>query len=226
MHILRHKTPIRELPLRIDWESEGIPNAHAQVVDGRLECNGSNVTTREVGYDRLIAVGDVRWRDYEVLVPISVHGMEPRAYASRSVHTGVGVVLRWKGHSNWNGDLETSRQPRSAPVPYGAIGWWTTWADGSEHLNFFDVDLRPVGIVPRSLELNRFYLFRVRVTTPEVGRSIYGLKVWPDDEDEPVARDVTMRSPVNGMDSGGLLLAAHETAASFGPVEIRPPADD
>lgn len=222
VEVVRHDGPPAELPLTIDWERDGLVNQHTQIVDGRWEHNGRYVTTRELGYDRLIGIGDVRWRDYDVLVPVVVHAMEARAYGWPSVHTGVGIVMRWKGHSNWGGDRHASGQPRFGPGPYGAIGWWTTWADEGEHLNFFDVDLGVMDRLARHLHLNAPYLLRVRVSTRDDGRSIYRLKAWEESAKEPTEWDVSSISPVNALDSGSLLLGAHETAASFGPVEITP----
>ena len=210
------------LPLEINWEREGIPNRYAQVVDGLWEVNGRYVSTREIGYDRLIAIGDMSWRDYEVLVPVVVHGMEARAYTWPSVHTGVGVVMRWQGHTDRGADEHASGQPRFGPTPYGAIGWWTTWADRGQHLNFFDVDLKPRNPAPRILSLNTPYLFRVRVTTDD-GASNYALRVWREGTEEPTVWDVEHQAPSHALESGGLLLGAHETATSYGPVRITAP---
>lgn len=212
-----------EPDLDIDWQTDGIPNEHAQIVDGVWEVNGRYVTTREIGYDRLIAIGDVSWRDYEVRVPVLVHAIESRAYTWPSVHTGVGIVLRWKGHSRWSADGRATGQPRFGPVPYGAIGWWTTWSDErGECLNIYDVDLRPRAVTPRRLDLNVPYIFCARVTTDGDGVSGFRLKVWPEADSEPAQWDVTMTGPPNSLESGSLLLGAHETAASFGPVSLRP----
>lgn len=209
--------------LDVDWQTYGLPNAHAQVVDGRWDVNGRYVTTREIGYDRLIAIGDVRWRDYEVRVPIVVHAIEPRAYSSPSVHTGVGIVLRWKGHSRWPPRARATGQPRYGPVPYGTIAWWTTWPDErGECLNFFDVDLKPIAATPRRLSTNVPYVFCAQASTDPCGRSLFRLKVWPEADSEPHGWDITTPAPPNALESGSVVLAAHETAASFGPVSIRP----
>jgi hypothetical protein len=149
---------IPSLPLSVSWERQGLPNEDAQIVDGRWEQNGRFVTTREVGYDRLIAIGDVRWRDVDVTVPVVIHGLETRAYSWPSVHTGVGLVLRWKAQAD--------------------------------------------------------------------GRTRYRLKVWREDEQEPASWDLSTTGPLNSLETGSILLAAHETAASFGPVTVRPVAGD
>jgi hypothetical protein len=48
------------------------------------------------------------------------------------------------------------------------------------------------------------------------------MKLWPENETEPDRWDATLPAPLNSLDSGSLLLVAHETAASFGPVIVRP----
>ena len=81
VEIVRSVPQPPKLPFVIDWASEGIPNRNAQVVDGLWEVIGRYVSTREIGYDRLIAIGGMSWRDYEVLVPVVVHEMEARAFS-------------------------------------------------------------------------------------------------------------------------------------------------
>lgn len=216
-----HDEPALRPPATIDWSEAGLGHPLVHVVDGRWDAAGGYVCTREIGYDRLIAIGDMSWRDYEVRVPVVVHGLEARAYSRPSVHTGVGVVMRWKGHSNWGSDRHASGQPRFGPGPYGAIGWWTTWSNGEEHLNFFDTDFRALHPHPMRLELHVPYIFRVQVASSG-GPTMYRLKVWPESEAEPSRWHVEAPGPSNGLTEGSILLGAHETAASFGRVEIYP----
>ena len=217
---------VPELPLTVRWPEGGLSLGRAQIVDGLWERQGRYITTREPGYDRLIAIGDVAWRDYEVTVPVVVHGINPAAYETASVHTGVGLVMRWKGHSRWNPDGRATGQPRHGPVPYGAIAWWTTWPDErGANLNLFDVDLVPREITPRHLQTDVPYIFRARVVTVGGGRSRYSLKVWPEGTPEPERWHLSTVAPVNALETGSLLLAAHETTASFGPVTIVPGVD-
>ena len=79
------------------YRDGGVANEDAQIVDGRWEPNGRFVTTREVGYDRLIAVGDVRWRDVDVPVAVVIHGLETRAYSLPSVR---GTGSKCGGRTN------------------------------------------------------------------------------------------------------------------------------
>jgi hypothetical protein len=58
----------------------------AHVVDGLWSLNTDSVEPTILGYDRLIAIGDIGWRDYEVTVPITVHALEPSGYQSPDVN--------------------------------------------------------------------------------------------------------------------------------------------
>ena len=112
------------IPCSIDWSQVETIQEAAQVVDGLWSITNSSISPVEIGYDRLIALGDMNWRDYEVTVPITIHGINGSCYQFPSVHAGVGIILRWKGHWNWGCDQWASGQPYFGPSPYGAIGWY------------------------------------------------------------------------------------------------------
>ena len=52
--------------------------------------------------------------------------------------------------------------------------------------------------------------------------ALYCLKVWEEGRAEPEAWDLQMRGTLLGLARGSMLLVSHHTAASFGPVEVRP----
>ena len=56
----------------IDWDSVANIQDVAQVVDGSWALDGDSVNI-EFGYDRLLAIGDESWTDYEVTVPITIN---------------------------------------------------------------------------------------------------------------------------------------------------------
>ncbi len=130
------------LPYTIKWDEVAQIQDVAHVVDGIWSITADGVSPEEIGYDRLIAIGDMAWRDYEVTVPITVHGINAACYNRPSVHAGVGIVLRWKGHSNWGADEWASGQPWFGPGPYGAISWYCVFHDVGPILNFFDPDFQ------------------------------------------------------------------------------------
>lgn len=204
------------LPYTVDWSAVDRIQDVAQAVDGQWVISGDTVSPTEIGYDRLIAIGDMSWKDYEVTVPITVHGINSGCYAFPSVHAGVGLVMRWRGHTNWGRDSWASGQPYFGPSPYGAIGWYCVFHETGPELNFFDPDFnRPVR-QPFSLPLHIPHMFKVRVQGNH-----YSLKVWPDGTSEPSEWNISADGTVMSLESGSFLLGAHHVACQFGRVEVR-----
>jgi hypothetical protein len=210
------------LPYTIDWHSVSNIQDVAQVVDGNWTINNGSISPAEIGYDRLLAIGDMRWQDYEVTVPITLHGINGGCYEYPSVHAGVGIVMRWKGHSNWGRDQWASGQPYFGPGPYGTICWYCIFHHTGPELNFFDPDFqRPVRLA-RVLPLHVPHIFKARVQTLANGSSEYRMKVWPQNHSEPVAWDLAAAGTATSLSDGSVLLGAHHVAASFGNISIVP----
>jgi len=172
-----------------------------QVVDGRwivVPGEGLKFDSTSVGYDRLVAVGDMNWNaDYEVLVPFTVHA------ASFEKPTGVGIVAGWQGHT---GD----DQPRTY-APFGALVWVR------------DVATRPRLVIERpDFELtacypefrdNTSYLLRVRMQPAGNGITRVRAKLWREGAREPGMWDLIAEVPNH---KGSVLLVAHRVEATFG----------
>ena len=91
-----------------------------QIVDGKWDVTpAGELHTAEVGYDRIVAIGDETWTDYEVEVPFTIDGIGPNAGAPLSGDPLVGFGLRWNGHG------ETGTQPNWGFWPTGAFSWYT-----------------------------------------------------------------------------------------------------
>jgi uncharacterized repeat protein (TIGR02543 family) len=101
------------LPYSIDWSSAPSIQDVAQVVDGLWTLEADSVRILEPGYDRLIAIGDVSWTDYEVMVPVTIHNMWGDG--------GAGILLRWNGNTDYP---ISGWQPKTGWNPLGAIGWF------------------------------------------------------------------------------------------------------
>jgi hypothetical protein len=219
--LLRYSPTHRSLPYRIEWGKVANIQDVAQVVDGLWSINNGQISPEEIGYDRLVAVGDMSWRDYEVTVPITVHGINAACYEYPSVHAGVGVVIRWKGHTLWEADQYSSDQPAFGPSPYGAIGWYCVFHDAGNLINFFDPAFNRMVEQPRRLVLHQPYIFKVRVDTRADGGSQYRLRVWEADSREPDTWDITASGTDMSLSEGSLVLGAHHVAVSFGNIDIR-----
>jgi hypothetical protein len=211
-----------QLPYSINWSTVSSIQEVAQVVDGIWSIKGGTISPEEIGYDRLLAIGDMDWQDYEVTVPITVHGINGGCYESPSVHAGVGIVMRWKGHSNWGTDQWASGQPFFGPTPYGAICWYCVFHHTGPELNFFDPDFQRPVRQPRRLTLHVPYVFKVRVESVFNNLSHFRMKVWEVGQIEPEAWDLSSPGTVISLTEGSILLGAHHVAASFGNISIIP----
>jgi hypothetical protein len=54
----------------VDWDKTGNIQDVAQVVDGQWSVSPDGVRTASIGYDRLVAIGDQSWKDYEATIPV------------------------------------------------------------------------------------------------------------------------------------------------------------
>ena len=196
-----------------DWSTASKIGDVAQVVDGFWSLQPGGVRSSETGYDRTIAIGDVTWQDYEVVVPITIHSMNANG---GSGPPGVGIIARWAGHyDGWDG------QPRTKWWPLGALGWYH-----GNQLEIIGNDQAPIAAKPMTLVTGTPYLFKMRVETPSAGgQSIYSLKVWAQGSAEPAAWDLTGTGVAGELARGSVLLTAHHTDATYGNVTVTPLAD-
>ncbi|OZV68145.1 T9SS type A sorting domain-containing protein [Winogradskyella aurantia] len=194
------------IPYDIDWSSLNNDitqiNDVSHVVDGKFLLTPDGVRTDEPGYDRLIALGDKTSTNYEVLVPITIHSMESDG--------GVGVLLRWKGHTS---TPVSCTQPQCGYFPLGAISWFR-----SNRLEFYQGN--SVGFT-RQLEVT--YMFRTSVETDAVsGNTNYRIKFWEQGTAEPDAWNLEQTEGTSDLQEGSLMLIAHKTDVTFGDVIVTP----
>ena len=210
--------PIWQNPYGIDWSRESDIQDVAQVVDGLWTLGSDGVRTAQPSYDRLIAIGDVEWADYEVTVPVTIH-------AVRSSSAGVGVLLRWAGHTD---DPVSGWQPKTGWRPYGAICWyrWFSSTD-SEALQIMGNGGRIVDqTTSKQLESGASYIFKMRIATNPDQGSAYSSKVWKAGQPEPSAWDLAGQEGTDDPQNGSFLLLAHNVDATFGDVTVYPLADE
>jgi len=202
-------------PYAIDWSSVEDIQDVAQVVDGLWEVEGGYihpVGASSESYDRLVAVGDMSWLDYEVTVRVVIHEFFWGA-------PGVGILVRWNGHG------DDANQPHYAH-PFGALGWYRV-LDDTPRLRILGNDGYDIATdySGRRLHFDVPYMFKMRAATEPGDRSYYRFKVWEVGEPEPSAWDLSGYG--NDIDEdelhGSMVLVAHRTDASFGDVTITPP---
>jgi uncharacterized repeat protein (TIGR02543 family) len=208
----------------IDWSAVTDIQDVAQVVDGLWTVEGDHI--RPVGadedsYDRLVAIGDVSWLDYEVTVPITIHTFFD---SFEKADPGVGILVRWNGHG------DDSLQPHREH-PFGGLGWFRKPPEHDYYrLSILGNDNFDIATDEGSHQLVEEvpYIFKIRVETLP-GGSFYSFKVWEASDPEPSAWDLSGYGSDADPDEahGSVLLVAHRTDASFGDVTITPgPFDD
>ncbi|MDX1523224.1 MAG: hypothetical protein R3264_16485 [Anaerolineae bacterium] len=205
-------------PYEIDWSSvENIFDV-GQVVDGQWSLEEKGVRSSIPGYDRIIALGDMWWEDYEVTVPVTINRVEPQ-FSYPSNGAALFVVVRWQGHREWD-----DSQPARGwwPLGGGAEVSWITESETRIELagnKVLTIDEDERG---QQLEIGERYYFKVRVETIPGYASLYSFKFWNATNPEPV--DWEFRGQQRMWDPlyGSVLLVAHHVDATFGDVTIMP----
>lgn len=209
------------LPYRIDWSTVNAIQDVAQVVDGLWKIEGYGVRTVIPYYDRVIAIGDMRWRDYEVKCPVTFHDFSrqregPPCYGH--VHASIG--MRWTGH--WDDGCQPLVQwyPLGAAVmflldPELKQCFWRMVCGKGRKRQTQTENLR-------AIQLGKPYQMKTRVQTLHDGGSVYSAKLWPADESEPSQWDLRMERSAEEATHGSVLLCPHNTDVTYGNVEITP----
>jgi uncharacterized repeat protein (TIGR02543 family) len=210
------------IPYAIDWSSvAAIPDV-AQIVDGLWTLEANSIRPVELGYDRLVAMGDVSWDDYEIAVPVTIHDIDPSGYAYPSNGPVVGILMRWTGHTD---DPIYGWQPKSGYLPLGAIGMYR-WRNDSlgDRLQMMggDGEIVAEDTSGRKLEYDTRYIFKMRVETIAGQGGLYSFKVWEEGQPEPSEWDLVAQEGLSNLQNGSLMLLAHHVDASFGDVTITP----
>ncbi|MBN1514171.1 MAG: DUF1349 domain-containing protein [Phycisphaerae bacterium] len=205
------------LPYGVDWSNVQQLSDAVQIVDGKWGLSSNGVRPIEVGYDRGFVVGDrYAWTDYEILLPITIHSIDPLGYLWPSVSPGVGIMFRWQGHTKW-GDW----QPWIFWRPNGASAWYDYI--GGPHLEMQgDTSVIAIDTSGRTLDYDTPYYWKVRVeTVPDTG-SVYCMKVWEVGTAEPVGWDLTGWQGLDDVPCGSILVLAHHVDATFGNIAVAP----
>lgn len=195
-----------------DWGTAGgVVTNLAQPVDGPWKIIPGGVGPSVVGYDRLLAIGDLSWRDYTITVPVTVKSMGPAGKAP-----GVGMIVRWNGHEP---SVSGEEPPYTGWHNIGALAWYRIRPTPPTQLELVGARNWDYGKVNFNLDLNVTYMFKVEVKSSPAA---YRFKVWRSGESEPPWM-IEKTSGINSTEpkSGSLLLLAHYVDAVFGNVQVQ-----
>lgn len=207
--------PAPTLPYVLDWSSDRQVQDQATVVDGRWRAQDGRLKTTQLGYDRLVSIGDSAWTDYVVEVPVTVYRVGPGT-GGNSGAALVGMALRWQGHATVDG-----AQPAWGYYPVGAYAWTRFYSQPKIQLEAdFDRVRQSVDTDPLEFQFGAEYRMQARVTSLPDGTASYAFKMWLASRAEPASWSVEVVA--KGPAAGSIALIAHQVEASFGTVEVRP----
>lgn len=208
------------LPYSIDWGNTTDLYDVAQPIDGRWAIDGDELHIDEIGYDRLIGVGDENWSSFEAEVPITINSFDPEGYEAPSGGPGVGFIPHWRGHTQ-----EDFVQPKFGfSGQLGALVWYRFRDDvNGERLEIRDSNAALVAedLSGRTLTPGVTYIFKIQAETGGGTGPLYRLKVWEQGTPEPLTWDLITSLEPGAPDTGSLLLVAHHVDAEFGDLQVR-----
>ncbi|MPY86481.1 MAG: hypothetical protein GEU99_00995 [Luteitalea sp.] len=220
-----HYTPGRvwTLPYTIDWSKAEQIQDVAEIIDGLWKLTPQGVRTAEPYYDRVIAIGDMQWKDYEVFTSVIFHRMLAPEILPKgppfSNHAHASLLLRWGGHD------DDGKQPRVKWHPTGGLAMlradadsegnrWI-WHGGESGILAEETHFRPI-------EVGNRYYFRARVETLPGPKTRYSVKGWGTQDQEPPDWDLVSVDGGQDLQSGSLLLVVHHSDVTFGNVDVKP----
>ncbi|MDF9796773.1 hypothetical protein OKW21_002036 [Catalinimonas alkaloidigena] len=207
------------LPYHIHWDSVEHLQEAVQIVDGKWKLTKAGLRTEEPYYDRVIAIGDDSWQDYEVSTSVIFHDFSPRQKGPPTFGVShAAIATRWPGH-----DLD-EHQPHVKWYPLGATSEFrlTTQLDSCRWRIFDGENLYAedsCGL--RSIQLNTKYRMKHQVKNLNDSTTRYSVKLWEAQRPEPSHWDFVAREVADdNLQSGSALLIAHNTDLTFGDIEV------
>jgi hypothetical protein len=210
------------LPTVIDWSTVVDPQDVGQCLDGNWTiADGALRVAAE--YDRIFAIGDHTWQDYEIVAPITIENL-PGHDAQGGV-AAVGFALRFLGYQD-------PRKVEYFWLPRGAVCWlcWKPSIASGAKLQFIPGNSEDDILYPLAfpIEIGTTVWLKARcLTLPDAptgeGVTQYQAKAWLAGDPEPQAWTFTqVQTSREALRVGPAVLASYYAGARFGTVTITP----
>ncbi len=205
----------------IDWSTVSDITDVVQVVDGTWAIDANGVTPVDLGYDRLLTLGDISWDNYEVslqVTPYDLTNVDPRGRDGG----GFALGMLWNGHTD---TPIANAQPHVGWEPGAAFFFHDENGDGSgviklhPSLNFFNT----LGTQAITINANTTYNIDMRVEMVGLYDRLYSIKIWEAGTAEPqdwTLQGVQTFSIDQAPATGSLYLNAHYNDLSFGDITV------
>lgn len=204
------------LPYALDFsQTDHVPDV-VEVADGLWRVEGDALRTVDVGYDRLLVVGEQSWTEYEVSTEVTVHGLGDEWGTPESGDPLVGLLLRWPGQTNLDGE-----QPSAGFFPIGAFAWHAFGEGGNRYqLIGMDPNWQPQRTEEADMLFDTTYVFKAQVENRTDGTR-YRFKFWEKGTPEPTDWRLSFTYD-GGASEGSVGLVAHHVDATFAETTISP----
>ena len=203
------------IPYRADWAQLTAPSDGVQIIDGQWELTPNGIRITEPGYDRLFAVGNIDWSQYELVSTFTVNSVDVTEFA------GVGVIGPWSGHTD---DPIAGAQPKTGTLPFGAQAWAAYFPPGLQSRIQIGGHQTARDTRDFNYTLGQTYNFRYSVERPNAVGLQHSMKVWAVGTAEPLPWDVQYVDTTSGLTQGSLAFVAHHADVTFGNIVVQPVA--
>lgn len=215
------------LPTYIDWSALGSVQSAVQYVDGLWGMDSGNLRTQQVGYDRIVLIGDTAWQDYEISCPVTINALEEPGPLSGGA--GLGFYMRFTGYIVGGFRNFPDVQPKWGYQPAGGIGWlrWENGIDQAPYIQFYPGDSdnanNSAGQFP--ITVGSTYNIKMRCETLDDapngdGITRYSFKIWQGSNEPANWNFSIVQESQYALRKGGVGLLAHHVDASFGDVTV------
>ncbi|MGB3246100.1 MAG: Ig-like domain-containing protein, partial [Sulfitobacter sp.] len=197
----------------INWATVSSLQDVVQISDGTWTHNASGVRPVDLGYDRLLVIGDQSWDNYEVNLTIEMHDLENVDPLGRD-GGAFAIGMLWNGHT----PVISQWQPLIGYEPGAAFFYTERFASHSYHSFSEVLDQNNV-----TLDEGTTYNFTVRVEQVGIYDRLYSLKAWEVGTSEPVdwtVQGLETFSSNEAPATGGIYLNAHYYDVTFGDLQV------
>ena len=210
------------LPFNLNWDTVKNIQDVAHVINGKWELTDLGVRVKDPYFDRIIALGDRNWKNYEVSVEVIFHNYEKPIKGRGAPYfnvTHAAIASRWIGYTPDNNNPYRGWYPLGASCEfrltrnldscsYRILGGGRT---GNYHPNEF-----------HSIKMNTKYIMKTSTKTIGNDSALFRAKLWESGIDEPEKWDVSYIKSPEEVESGCILLIAHHTDVTFGSIKVNP----
>ena len=195
----------------IDWSGVANLTDAVQVIDGYWAHTSDGLRPVDIGYDRLVGIGDQNWDNYEVALSFTGHDLTTVDPLGRD-GGGFGFHMLWNGHSD---DPIAGWDPK---VGWEGVGsFW--YAQDQLYIERYEGS-STLDSAPFSISEGVTYNATIRVEQVGALDRGYKLKIWEEGTAEPLGWALEAVEEFDAPVTGSFLINAHYHDLTFGDIAV------